>query len=502
MSQIQADNGLVMGNIVSPRRMEILQQISRAQAPLDACQVSINSLMVSKRQFGMIHNEMINMGVDKEDLRRIQEEEDKLKNELAEQAVQLGRQMIDAQIRIRSLKSDLSDLTFTPSSPVDFTKSTFIRLPLSADSLSLDVQYFRNESVNDKAGSHAATVASHVGNSFTGYRSPKTANDMSNAARNFVLNQTQNHDIAGTIVISASCTHRIAQVLDPFILDPKKAVASWNAMYPLDKLRTNPKSVFHAALVSAEDQDDESADNILHILSGATFGSSFVGMIHMLRSNNMSTGQSAESTAAAMKKMMTSHLSVSEQSGDFGITSDFAEMMKALMSQSSYSSHCNIVTEGIIPSITSSTMKTSVASLKPNPKEIMSQLSAIQGANDGVVNDSLEAMAGKSKTGAQFMKLNSNYLKDTVSALGTYDHDQNKVIDMNSLMIAFEDYVSKAIDGKSGTPLNYFIRELHKRDIATAYIATYYPNGAQKFRGRIGLGEATKGEEDGDSTSS
>mmetsp|Transcript_21300 Transcript_21300/g.24298 ORF Transcript_21300/g.24298 Transcript_21300/m.24298 type:complete len:501 (-) Transcript_21300:153-1655(-) len=486
-SSLAADKGLVMGNIVSPQRMELLRDLASVQKPQSVVRENLDSLMLSKRQFSMIYNEMVNMGVEESDLSAIRVEQKNLKREMARQAVELGRQTIATQESIRQIKARLADITITPSSPLDFAKCNFRSLPLSSDDLRLDVQYFRNEGNRDSASSLANQVSIHVSNAFQGNVSPKSSSDMSNAARTFMESQHSNHDIDGTIVITASCTHRQATVIDPFVLDPMKAVSSWNTMFPTDKIRTDPDSIYRAALEYNEndENEDENNRNVISILSGATYGSSFVGMVHMLKTNEDMSRQSGESTASSMKKMMTSHLSVAEQSGDFGVSNNFGKLMKELMSKTTYSTHCNLVTEGIIPIITSNTMKTTVASLRPDPKEIMAQLAAIQGSNDMVVNDSMESIANKAKTGAQFMKLNSSYLKDTVSALGSYDSDQNKVIDMNSLMTAFEDYVAKAIAGNSGTPINFFLRELTRKDIAASYIKKYYPNGADTQRNAI-----------------
>eukprot|EP00546_Thalassionema_frauenfeldii_P022203 CAMPEP_0178906104 /NCGR_PEP_ID=MMETSP0786-20121207/6644_1 /TAXON_ID=186022 /ORGANISM="Thalassionema frauenfeldii, Strain CCMP 1798" /LENGTH=263 /DNA_ID=CAMNT_0020577783 /DNA_START=346 /DNA_END=1137 /DNA_ORIENTATION=- len=245
-------------------------------------------------------------------------------------------------------------------------------------------------------------------------------------------------------------------------------------MFPDDKVETDPATIYRDAL---SDYDEKDA-NVMHVMSGCTRGSSFVGMVHLLRVEKTEESQSAESVAKQMKDMMTKYLGVAEQSGNFGIAEEFAKNAKQLVSNSQLSNHCTLVTEGIIPNLTSNTMPTQVRNLKPDPQEIMTQLAAIQSASDGVVNETLEQMADKAKTGAQFMRLNSEYISNTVSALGQYDTDNNQVIDMNSLLTAFTDYIQKAIEGESGVPINFNVRDIYKKDVAAAYIAKYYPNGA------------------------
>ena len=44
-------------------------------------------------------------------------------------------------------------------------------------------------------------------------------------------------------------------------------------------------------------------------------------------------------------------------------------------------------------------------------------------------------------------------------------------------MTAFEDYITKASEGESGIPINFYIKRLTKNDVAKAYIRKYYPSG-------------------------
>eukprot|EP00546_Thalassionema_frauenfeldii_P008442 CAMPEP_0178921534 /NCGR_PEP_ID=MMETSP0786-20121207/15618_1 /TAXON_ID=186022 /ORGANISM="Thalassionema frauenfeldii, Strain CCMP 1798" /LENGTH=189 /DNA_ID=CAMNT_0020595731 /DNA_START=2075 /DNA_END=2640 /DNA_ORIENTATION=+ len=187
-----------------------------------------------------------------------------------------------------------------------------------------------------------------------------------------------------------------------------------------------------------------------------------------------------------MRQSFNEVLATREQAGEYGVGKEFAQAAKNLASSSELSSHCALITRGVIPNIASNTVKTTVYNLKPDATEIMSQLGAIQGSSNQVANESMEAMATKAKEGQQFITLNSEYLASAVSALGTYDNENNQVIDMNSLMTAFTDYVQKAISGEGiGVPVNFYIRDIYKADIAVAYINKYYPNGAASQRAAL-----------------
>eukprot|EP00547_Thalassionema_nitzschioides_P000276 CAMPEP_0194215254 /NCGR_PEP_ID=MMETSP0156-20130528/16923_1 /TAXON_ID=33649 /ORGANISM="Thalassionema nitzschioides, Strain L26-B" /LENGTH=494 /DNA_ID=CAMNT_0038943723 /DNA_START=27 /DNA_END=1507 /DNA_ORIENTATION=+ len=475
-TSIPYDSTLVLGNIIDPTKIEELQELEEAEESRNLLSDHLNNLILSNRNFTTIYNEMVNMGVEDEDLEKLQDEQKKLKKEMSKTAVDLGNETIATQQKMRAikLKQRKKKIGKIPTSPIDFTQSEIKTLPLSSDSMSMDVQYFRNEGSETGAASHAATVSAHIASSFADTANPKTSSGMARSARQAVEKQHENHELEGTIVVTANCTHKQAVMFEPFIINPYKSVASWNTMFPKDKVELDPATIYRAAMADYDEKDA----NVMHIMSGCTRGSSFVGMVHLLRVEKTDSQQSADSLAKQMKDMMTKYLGVSEQSGQYGIAEEFAKEAKNLISSSQLSNHCTLVTEGVIPNIASNTMKTTVANLKPNPQEVMSQLAAIQAASDGVVNETLEQMAAKAKTGAQFMKLNSDYISKTTSALGAYDNENNQVIDMNSLMTAFTDYVQKAQSGESGIPLTFNIRDIYKKDVAAAYIAKYYPNGA------------------------
>ena len=145
-----------------------------------------------------------------------------------------------------------------------------------------------------------------------------------------------------------------------------------------------------------------------------------------------------------------------------------------MLSTNDITSHCSLVTMGIIPSLKSNVLETSISQMKPNATEVMGQLSAIQGATDTDIN-SVSSEASKAKVGQQFMELNNSYIKEVVSNVTQSDKEANKIIDVNSLMTAFDDYVQKAEAGKSGVPINFFVRHIDKPMIAKAWLKKFSP---------------------------
>ena len=129
---------------------------------------------------------------------------------------------------------------------------------------------------------------------------------------------------------------------------------------------------------------------------------------------------------------------------------------------------------GIIPTIKSNEIKTTVSTLQPDATKVMDQLSKIQSATDGDVNN-MATKAESARTGQSFMELNNSYVSGVVSNLGKIDTANNKIIDTNSLMTAFDDYVQKAIAGDCGVPINFFLKPITAKQLASAYLAKFSP---------------------------
>jgi hypothetical protein len=62
-SSIPYDPSLVLANIVSSDALKLVEQISALQAPVDAAQEHLNSLLSAKRSLQMTRTELINIGV-------------------------------------------------------------------------------------------------------------------------------------------------------------------------------------------------------------------------------------------------------------------------------------------------------------------------------------------------------------------------------------------------------------------------------------------------------
>ncbi len=489
-STIPYDPSLVLGNIVPKDKIDDLKTIADLQKPVDAAQRDLNAMILSKRSLDMTQQEMINMNVELTDLQPLAKEIDQLKKDMAAAAVALAGQVVKAQKAIKEArdKQGQKQIEEQVESPIDYNSSEIKKMPLSSDSMVMDAQYFRFELNKQSQEAHSSSVASYVSGQVSGWLSPTIAAQSSVGVKQALESQLANHDIQGTLVITANCTHKIVDVFAPFVLDPEKGIRAWNTFNPTKKI-----DVFKPASLMSAIQGDEATKAGMKILSGATYGSSFVGMVHILNDTNTSQSSKSSDFGAKLSSSIEENLIFSNMSGKFGLSTEFASTVNNLLSTSNLQSHASLITMGIIPSIASNKVKTAVQTLDPDPQKVMAQLAAIQGSTEGAVNGNASS-AQTAKAGESFMQLNNSYVKNVVSALGQQDVAQNEVIDTNSMMTAFDDYVKKAIAGGCGVPINFYLKPITSRQLAEAYLNKFYPGTLTGESSGEGNAKGTKAE--------
>lgn len=488
-STIPYDPSLVLGNIVSQEKLNNIIQISKLQAPSDAAENELNSLITLKRSVDMTVQETIGMGITPTDLIS---ESQKIGQQIEKAAANYGKAKVAAEKAIQPLRAKMNSVNESVESPIDYNKSQLKKMPISSDSLQMNSQYFSFDQNAQTSQSHAATVASFVHESLQ-YFGESQASQGSASAQSQMNSQHSRHNIAGTLVITITCTHKNAQVFAPYILDVDKAVRTWNAMYPDNMIKTNDPS----SIAKIEAQSNTKQDKSFSILSGATYGSSFVGMVHVLNTTNSSSSQSMESVAASMQETFEIGGWFASGTGNFGVSSSFSNSAKNLLSIQNVTSHATLITMGIIPSIKSNQVKMAVQSFSDfDPAKSMQQLATLQGATASENNTVAEG-ASAARTGQQMISLKNATIKATLSGVSEIDDGQNKIIDTNSMMTAMEDYINKCVTGGDnlGVPINYYLKPISQSEIARAWLAKYYPN---KFN-KAGAADDSKPSGDNDS---
>lgn len=474
ISTIPYDPSLVLGNIVHQDRVAILERISDHQSKIDAAQANMDSYITLERNLELLRNDLVNMKMPTEGVA------DKIKDvqtKLGQSIEAYAKVCIDEYPLVQDLYQQLRLVHVDVESPIDYNKTQYKSTPISVNSLKFDCQYFSFDKNSQTAQSMAATISGYVSAAMSGggfFESGSYSSQVSNSTQKQVTHQYSNHDIEGTLVITANCTHKNAIMLAPFILDVDKAIRVWNQVFTedKDKIKMNDAS----AVMQIAKQEGTKDEKKMKILSGVTYGSSFVGMVHVLRTEGSESGQSLMSTANTMQGQFEVGNWFSHESGGVGLDSSFSTSMKNMLSTASVSSHVSLVVMGTIPSIKSNQVQSAVQGFTDfSPDKMMGQLAVLQNAtNDS--QKSIASSAESARTGGQMIAIEGQKIKSAVAAVGDIDSEQNQIINTASLMQAFEDYVKQAASGEAGVPINYYIKDVTRAQLAQMWMAKYLPD--------------------------
>ncbi len=469
MLSIPYDPALVLGNLVDDNLLKAVLAVSAAAAPADSAQESLNSLILSRRSIDMTIQELTGMGIDPKDVVAAAAA---LGEDIKKAAVAYASASVKSQQDILKARAARAAVPVSASveSPLDYIRTQIKQMPLSADSIKLDAQYFSNDENQQSAESTIATIKDYVSAS-TSFLGTSRSFQASSSAGMQLSSQYQNHDVAGTLVITAGCTHRNAALLAPLVIDPDKAIRVWNALFPNDPISTDRPADLVQAVINAKPGND----NALKIISGATYGSSFIGMVHVLRSETTLSSQQMYSAAASLQAQMKAGGWFADVEGGFGVSESFSNDVKRMLSLQQISSHCSVITMGSIPSIKSNLVRIGVKEFKDfDAAAMMEKLAALQNAT-AQEQDSVAAAAASARTGGQLTALQATQVKSVMASLSDADDGQNKMLDINSLMTAFEDYVDKALGGEIGVPINYYLKNIPKAALAHLWVSKYFP---------------------------
>mmetsp|Transcript_37145 Transcript_37145/g.42384 ORF Transcript_37145/g.42384 Transcript_37145/m.42384 type:complete len:504 (-) Transcript_37145:35-1546(-) len=503
MTSIPYDPTLQLGQVIQLEKIQDLKDIAEAQKPLDLALAKLNNITKTSYKLKMIYSELENLEIEKEKLKPVDDELRKVKDKIATAAIEYGQTALKVLQDVEKLKLSHTQkkISVSVESPLDFSASEVKQFPLAFDSLTFDVQYVRNETNDQSDSSHAKQVAMMGSAGISGgigvnafSSSLSTASTLSSS----VQQQTSSHKIEGTVVITANCTHKNADIIEPFRIDPEKAISAWNYTFPKDQIKTTPQDIFEAAIGDYKTPPSEKP--ALHILSGCTKGSSFVGLVHILQQEDSTSSNSAYAYSQSVQASMEFDMWATSLRGGYGSSSSRSASKNSMNSSSAVNCHCSILCRGLIPSIVASDVTTTIQKMDMDPETVMSQLSAITESSNAGVNSSMESQMEEGRKGGQFMSLNRDYMDNTVANISEQQTEANKVIDQNSMMTAFQDYVDKASAGESGVPINFYIKRLTKNDVAKSYIRRFYPTGilTPKDAQRGTLGQEPAGDEGGE----
>lgn len=473
-STIPYSPSLTLGSVIPPSVMDALLSISKAQAPIDAAQENLASLISLRRSLDMTRQELIDMHISPVEL---DASLTKVNEDIDSAASHYATVRMAQEDTLLGLRTAMPPVMAGPESPVDFNfeRTAIKQVPIGADNLKMEVQYFSFNENEQDARNQLNKVRSFItaASSAAGSDSNGASLEVAKAATEQISQQISSHNIAGTLVIAASCTHRNASMLAPLYIDVDKAIRVWNSLYKTDdtKVRTDSKSL--SAIVADAGKPEEPA---MHIISGATYGSSFIGMVHVLRSEDTSSFQSMEAKAGSLQASFNYELGIAGVAGQVGVDQNVADDIKRLFSGQEINAHVSVITMGVISGLTGNPVAAAIKSFANiDPKKSMEALAKLATAN-AADKSSAQSAADAARTGQLMASMQSAKVESVLSSLADLRSEQIKVMDVNSLMSAFDAYIASINSGDcKGVPINYFVKPITRSQLALMWVSKYFP---------------------------
>jgi hypothetical protein len=475
-----------MGQIVNKDAIKNVEQIAGFQAVADAAQDKYNGLLTSKRSLDMTLIELTSLKLSKDDLQPLEEEIEVFNKDVTSAAVDYAKAKIVSEQNIAKVRAKVPQVHVQWESPVDYVRTQIKSMQLAADSINLDVQYFSTDTNKQKSTTSAEDISSFVSAKMQRL-GVKVQAEMSSNAKSQANDQMENHDVEGTLVIAVTCTHKNASVLAPFIMNVDKAIKVWNQMWPEKENRINPTSASDMAKLAEEIDSPGGVGGkekpSMTIISGVTYGSSFVGMVHILRSTSTSASEKLTSIAASAQTQMEVGAWFQKFSGGFGVSSSFSNDVKNLLSTQNIQSHVTMVCMGVIPTMVASEVQLGVKTFANfDPKASMDAIQQVQNATVSG-QETVQSSAEAARTGGNMIAMKSGQVQSALEALDKIDDGKNKILDINSLMTALDDYLKKAAELTCGVPINYYLKPITKDMLAEMWVSKYYPGQYMQIKG-------------------
>ncbi|KAF5676584.1 hypothetical protein FHETE_2080 [Fusarium heterosporum] len=467
-SSIPYDPSLALMSVVSEEALDNMSEIAALQATVDAAQDALNSLISSKRSLIMTKAELQNLGTPTDQLDK---ELDEVNAAVEKAAGDYAKARMTAEPQIMEKRKNIRSFHKQIENPMDHLRSQIKKMPLANDAMNMDVQYFSFDTKSQNSASYSAEIASYVSGTTGGIFGAQKSMEIGAAVARQVNQQLSEHNIEGTVVLSVTCTHKNAEIVAPLILNVDKAIKAWNHFFPESKLDTTSGSSMIKGAIDESLEDKQK----FYIISGTTFGSIFVGMVHILNTTNTSASESMTEAAESLEVSIDMSSWCASKSGKFGVDSKFVSDFKNLFGQQNVQSHVTVLTMGVTPSIMASEVSRTIGSLaKFDPEP---HVGAVEKTQNAVASEeaSVQSLAKNARTSGQASGLGGTHIEPLASVLDVIGNDKTKVLDVNSMMTALEDYLKKATEGVTGVPINYYLKDIDQNMLAQIWLAKYYP---------------------------
>ena len=196
-STIPYDPSLVLTNVVTEAALDNVTHISEAQAPVDAAQDHLNALLATRRSLDMTKTELSNLAIATAD---VDTAVTALNTEIVTVARDYVTTKISAERTIQGFRAQIRSVHQDVESPVDYVKTQIKTMPLAADSMNMDVQYFSLDENDQTAITFSSQISAFVSNSAS-FLGDSISNSLAGSASRQASQQAKDHKIVGTLVL-------------------------------------------------------------------------------------------------------------------------------------------------------------------------------------------------------------------------------------------------------------------------------------------------------------
>jgi|GEM_PF-3285889 len=448
---------LVLGHLVPPSLLAMLDKVRAIQARTDAALERMHSLMSMRRGLTMTLSEMTSLGVD---VKELEARIEGLNQAIAQAASDYIAKRLDNDAAIQAERDRIAELDLSGllESPLDYSQVDLTRKALASDNLQIDIQYFKHLGSDGGGGAVRSRVEQMVRDNTAGL--PQQASKLANQAGAMVAQQQDSHDLVGTLVITANATHRSVAMLNPVKLDVQKAIDAWNESFASAALRLNVADPIAMAKVASQTRGD-AVDKVLTLLTGVTYGSSFVGMIHLVR-NRMSPAGLSDAEVAAMVERLRVGTVINGQTGGLGAEQSVLDEVRQMISDQGFTAHVSILVNG---ALTTPAAK-NVEKLVDRAIHVPSRL-PFSGMGTAL-GETVAHAARAAQTAAQ---AEAGKVAGLAATLNSVDKGSDASIDLSTLFTAFDNYLEAITKPESaGAPIGFYVKRISAAQIAREWL--------------------------------
>jgi len=205
----------------------------------------------------------------------------------------------------------------------------------------------------------------------------------------------------------------------------------------------------------------DAVDKSLTLLTGVVYGSSFVGMIHLVRSKMSPSGLSDADIAAMVDRLRVGTV-INGESGGLGTEQSVLEEVRQMISDQGFTAHVSIIAHGAL----TTPGARNVEKLVDKATQAPSRLPFPGGAS--MPGASVAHAARVAQTAAQAEAGKVSGLATTLSSI---DKSNNAGIDLGTLFTAFDNYLSAiTADDSVGAPIGFYVKRINAAQIAREWL--------------------------------